>query len=285
MALRSVVLAPPPGAGGPRRTVVVRPGGPKEKGRKADLLAALVGFVLLVVTAALVVVLPVKEYATPQFRVTFVDAPIETGTQKFDFQEGTANVHEFTYALPDNVASVHILAEFTDNVTASLPDQFRVELFDPAGNPVSVKFDLVNPEPLMPDPADPTGQTPDQAIPRLAKGDWVVATGVHPQEQIVPGLTHDEVREQVLARLTPQFHLSTAGNWTVRVTLVNAGDCPTPSPDSTDFQRIAICRGESADGSDDSNPFSLANFIYTTYTPCVEALGRAQATPLCALKP
>lgn len=282
MALRSVVLVPPPGAGGPRRTVVLRPGGPKEKGRVADLLAALFGLLLLLVALVLVVVLPVKEYATPQFRVTFVDSPIESTTQKFEFMEGTDNVHEFTYDLPDNVASVHILADFVDNVTASLPDQFRLELFDPAGNPVSVKLDLVNPPPVDP-PLNST--TPNEAIPSRAKGDWVIATGAHPQEQIVPGLSHTETREQVLARLVPQFHLATAGTWTVRVTLVAANDCPTPSPDSTDFQRMAICRSESPDGSDRGNPFSLANFIYTTYTPCVEALGTRSAGPLCAAQP
>jgi hypothetical protein len=284
VALRSVVLVPPPGAGGPRRTVVVRPGGPKEKGRLADLLAALLGLLLLVLAIVLVVVLPVKEYATPQFRVTFLDSPVESGTQKFDFVEGSANTHEFTYELPDDVASVHILAEFSDNVTASLPDQFRVELFDPAGNPVSVKFDLTNPPPVDPDPSNAT-QTQTQAVAALAKGDWVVATGAHPQEQIVPGLSHTETREQVLARLVPQFLLKTAGTWTVRVTLVAANDCPTPSPDSTDFQRMAICRSEAPDGNDQGNPFSLANFIYTRYTPCVEALGTRSAAPLCAAQP
>jgi hypothetical protein len=284
VALRSVVLVPPPGAGGPRRTVVVRPGGPKDKGRLADVLAALVGLVLLLLAIVLVVVLPVKEYATPQFRVTFPDTPVESATQRFDFLEGSANVHEFTYDLPDDVASVHILAEFADNVTASLPDQFRVELFDPAGNPVSVKFDLTNPPPVNPDPTDPNAsQTNDTAL--LAKGDWVIATGSHPQEQVVAGLSHTETREQVLARLVPQVLLRTAGTWTVRVTLVSANDCPAPSPDSTDFQRMAICRSESPDGTDRGNPFSLANFIYTRYTPCVEALGRVAATPACAPQP
>lgn len=283
MALRSVVLAPPPGAGGPRRTVVLRPGGPKEKGRLADLLAALFGVLLLVLAVVFVVILPDKEYATPQYRVTFPSTQTDSPTQKFDFVEGSANVHAFTYELPDNVASVNIFAEFRDNVTASLPDQFRIELFDPAGNPASVKFDLLNPQPVSPDPANST--LPPQAIAALAQKNWVVPLGAQPQEQIASGLTHLETREQVLARLTPQFHLSTAGVWTVRVTLVSANDCPTPSPDSTDFQRMAICRSESPDGSDRGNPFSLTNFIYTTYTPCVEALGKASAGPICATQP
>jgi hypothetical protein len=284
VALRSVVLAPPPGAGGPRRTVVLRPGGPREKGRLADLLAAVLGALLLGLAVAFTVVLPDREYATPQFRVTFPSTPVDSPTQSFEFTEGGENVHTFSYPLPDNVASVNINAEFRDDITASLPDHFRIELFDPAGNPASQRFDLANQHPVNPDPANLT-QPQTQATAELAKKNWVVPLGAQPQEQIVPGITHLETREQVLARLLPQVTLPTAGTWTVRVTLVAANDCPAPSPDSTDFQRMAICRSEAPDGQDPGNRFALTNFIYTTYTPCVEALGTAQAAPLCAPAP
>lgn len=281
MALRSVVLAPPPGAGAPRRTVVLRPGGPKEKGRLADLLAALFGALLLIAAVVLVALLPDKEYATRQFRVTFPDTldDFTFPTQRGTFAE-TEELHiqEFTYDLPDNVASINIRAEFTDNETASQPDQFRIEVFDPDGNPVGTRYDAINGPP-----------TPDTATPGSFVGDsfsqtFNLATAEHPTEQIVPGLTHTEDKHQVLARIVPQYRAETNGTWLVRVTLVQAGDCPDPTanPTGIDVFRVSNCRSQNPDGADPGNEFSLAGFIYTFYTPCIEELGVASAAPTCA---
>lgn len=282
MALRSVVLAPPPGTGGPRRTVVLRPGGPKAKGGWADIVAALFGILLLVLAIVLVVVLPVKEYATPQFRVTYPDSPTDwpNGTQKFTFQEGSASTNEFKYQLPDNVASVKIVAEFRDDVADSLPDQFRIELFDPAGNPVGVKADLLNP--ALPLPTNPAENATATRQGLIAHGEFVVTTAAHPSEEILPGLSHLENRDQVLARVVPKVHQSTAGEWTVRVTLVKAGDCPDQGTPDLDAQQLAQCRREQPNGQDTGNEFSLANFIYTTFTTCVEQLGQRAGSPACA---
>lgn len=278
MALRSVVLAPPPGAGAPRRTVVLRPGAPKDKGRLADVLAALAGAVLLLVALVLVAVLPDREFASAQFRVTFPDTldDFTFATQKVDFTEDEAGrIHEFTYELPDNVASINIRAEFTDNETYSEPDQFRIEVYDPSGDPVGTRYDAINQPPTV-NPADQSDFIPDSYSQTFN-----LATADHPTEEIVVGLSHTETKEQVLARLVPQHRALTAGTWTVRVTLVQANDCPDPAQQPSPFQ-LARCRQQSPGGEDLGNGFALAGFIYTFYTPCVEALGGGEGVPVCA---
>jgi hypothetical protein len=283
VALRSVVLAPPPGAGGPRRTVVLRPGGPKEKGRLADILAALFGALLLLVAVVLVAVLPDKEFAARQFRVTFPDTldDFTYATQKFGFNETEAeHIHEFTYELPNNVASINIRAEFTDKEGYSLPDHFRIELFDPFGNPQGTRYEAINLPPT------PNGTDPTEFDIHPYSQTFNIATVEHPTEQIVAGLTHTENREQVLARLVPGLIGKTAGTWTVRVTLVQAGDCPpADNPGGSSVFQQVRCRRPSSDssepGSDPGNLFSLAGFIYTYYTPCIEELGKVSAAPHC----
>lgn len=284
MALRSVVLAPPPGAGAPRRTVVLRAGAPKDKGRKRDLAACLFGALLLLLAIVLVAVLPEKEYATPQFRLTFPDTldDFTFPTQKFDFvvNDEALRVHEFKYQLPDNVASINLRAEFTDDLRYSDPDHFRIEVFDPFGNPVGTRYDAINRPPIpRGDPSNPFNYT-DPEVNSFSQT-YNLVTGAHPTEQIVSGLTHLESREQVLARVVPQNRLATAGEWTVRVTMIQAGGCPQPGP-TTDIFQFTLCRNEQSDGEDTGNPFSLAGFIYTFYTPCIEALGQPPAEPLCA---
>lgn len=279
MALRSVVLAPPPGAGAPRRTVVIRPGAPKDKGRLADKLAAIFGVLLLLVAIVLVAILPEKEYASPQFRVTYVDTldDFTYATQKFDFTEAEAGrIHEFTYELPINVASVNIRAEFTDSETYSDPDHFRIEVFDPSGNPVGTRYDAIN-QPPTPREGDPSEFDADSYSQTFN-----IATAEHPTEAIVSGLTHTETKEQVLARIEPQHRALTEGIWTVRVTLIQANDCPDPAQQPPPFQ-VARCRAASPpDGADPGNEFALAQFIYTFYTPCVEQLGETPPRPVCA---
>jgi hypothetical protein len=279
VALRSVVLAPPPGTGPPRRTVVLRPGAPKDKGRMADALAALFGALLLILAVVLVALLPDKEYATTQFRITYPDTldDFTFATQRFNFTENDEDlrVHDFTYELPDNVASVNIRAEFTDEQVYTDPDQFRIELFDPSGNPMGTRYDAIN-KPPTPDTANP-----GEFVADSYSQTFNIATAEHPAEEIVNGLTHTETREQVLARIVPQHVADTAGTWTVRVTLVQANDCPAPGTGIDIFQ-FSRCYADTGDGTDPGNDFALAGFIYTFYTPCIEELGKSEGAPLCA---
>ncbi|HUR25434.1 MAG TPA: hypothetical protein VM327_05410 [Candidatus Thermoplasmatota archaeon] len=283
MALRSVVLAPPPGTGAPRRTVVIRPGAPRDKGHLADVLAALFGALLLLVAIVLVAVLPDKEYASPQFRLTYPDTldDFTFATKKFDFTEDEAgHIHEFTYDLPDNVASINVRAEFTDNETYSEPDHFRIEVFDPAGNPVGTRYDAIN-QPASGNPADPS-----DFVPESFSQTFNLAPAEHPTEEIAVGLSHTENAEQVLARIVPQHRALTAGTWVVRVTLIQANDCPDPASQPSPFQ-YTRCQQQAAangqgNGADPGNEFSLAGFIYTFYTPCVEQLGAKSPKVVCA---
>lgn len=269
MALRSVVVAPPPGAAGPRRTVVLRPGGPKDKGKAGDVVIGAIGALLLLLSVFLVQYLPDKEYALPQFSVTFLEPPaIENPTQNFTFAKTEdARTHEFQYEFPDNVHSITMVLYFADeNMPASLPDQFRVELFDPLGTPVGPRTDVVSGPPRF---NQGTNEYDPGVItsPRLS-----IPLGLLPEDQIVQGLSHLEVAEQVQARLAPQYHLPTAGLWTVRVTMVNAGDCP-PSPAPPDTQQYLFCRRDAPeDGVDPGNVFTIENVFLNTYTVQVEEL-------------
>lgn len=275
MALRSVVVSPPPGAERPRRTVVLRPGGPKDRGKAADVVTGVIGALLLLASVFLVQWLPNKEYALPQFSVTFPQSQTENPQPGFEFttEEGGRN-HDFTYELPDNVHSVTMVLYFRDdNRPASLPDRFRVELFDPSGNPVGPRTDLVNAPPVYNASANPpTYEAGEITTPRIS-----IPLGIHPEDRIVQGLSHREVAEQVKARLAPQFHLGTAGTWTVRVSLVNAGNCPAAPGDSdTPRDQFVFCRmtpgPQPNDGTDPGNLFAIENLIFTTYTVEVEEL-------------
>jgi hypothetical protein len=271
VALRSVVLTPPPGA--PRRTVVLRAGGPREKGRTTDVAAAVVGALLLLSCVVLVQVLPDKEYALPQFRISFPATLDETTypPQPVQFLESpeSSRVQVFSFELPDNVPSITLVTFFQDDVAASLPDQFRVELYDPRGNPVGPRDDLINSSPRL-NTSDPLGlglaYDAGSSNLRLNR-----APGSLPTEQIVAGLTHRETAEQALARLEPQHRLPTAGTWTVRVSLLQAGDCPQPTGPDPNPQRTALCFQERDDGVDVGNSFTLG-LVFTTYKMQIEEL-------------
>ena len=275
MALRSVVLAPPPGAGAPRRTVVLRPGGPKDKGKAGDLVACIVGVLLLLACVLLVNLLPDKDYATPQFSVTYPETQRDDAfpSEGFDFvQDDEANrVREFTYELPANVYSFTLDLHFADDdVPGSLPDQFRVEVFDPSGNPIGPRTELFSGPPRF----DDRNLT---WIPGTIQGDRIpIAIAPKPEDEIVPGLSHREVREQVLARVEPQARIPSEGAWTVRVTLVGAGDCPDQGTPDASSQQLLFCRfnasGQHPTGDDPGNRFSIEKLIYNTFTVQVEEL-------------
>ena len=275
MALRSVVLAPPPGTGTPpppRRTVVLRPGAPADKGHAADLVTGVLGAALLLLCVALVILLPHKDYAVPQFRVTFPDNDTQLGTQSFDFTRGAAQ-HDFAYELPDNTASLVVVPEFKDDQPASDPDTFSLQLFDPQGNPVGPKTILTNAEPIPPqnNPSNLSGVQTDYAAQQFSQP-VSFNLGDHPEEQIVAGLSRTEIKQQVQARIEPQHRLHTAGTWTVRVQLVQARGCADPSQQGADYARILACRQKSNDGSDAGNALSIANITFTTYNIQVQEL-------------
>jgi hypothetical protein len=276
VALRSVVLVPPPGAGGPRSTVVLRPGGPKDKGRAADVVTLVLGVLLLLSCVLLVNALPNKQYALPQFSVTYPDMQTNSTSNRFEFVEGAGDdvrIREFTYDLPGNVHTVTVVTYFADDLAESLPDQFRVEVFNNNGDPIGQRVDYLNSKPTL----NATNPFPTYEA-GFSQGRLSIPVGIHPEDEIVQGRSHLEVAEQVRARLEPQHRIASEGTWTVRVTLVGAHDCPDPAANDVDRQQALFCRmtasqqGSVPGAEDLRNEFTIENFIYTTYTVKVEDL-------------
>lgn len=232
---------------------------------------------LLVAAIALGQILPDRTYLNPQFRLSGLElsAEAEEGSLTFYFEEDGTRIHDFKYNIPvDNVTSIRMGFGFVDDVSYSLPDSFRIDVYDPAGNFFG-HAEMQN--------RDPSGgaQPTDPATFYLASQEGLFPIAPPMQEQIVTGLTHTELPEQVLARLAPQYHVKTSGEWTVRVELVAAGDCPDPGAGSYSLQPID-CRvarpnsGNNAqvaeDGQDPGNIFRIASFVYSYYIPQVEEL-------------
>lgn len=277
MALRSVVLAPAAPPAAPRRTVVLRVGGPAPKGRVVDLVALIVGIALLLGCVALAQVLPDRSYLNPQFRLSYVDQSQEVATVSHDFLEGSAATFDFTYEIEqDNVNSITVSIFFEDDYAFSNPDRFTLELVDPSGNLVGDQIAFESPRPLQ------EGTTLVAPDPDYTPVTFAVVE--HPSEKIVVGLTHRETKEQVLAREEPQTRVATQGVWTVRVRLLNAGDCPAAQePEFSGLQAFYCNFGDPnsidpaatagrAGGQDPGNPFSIQTFSYSWYTPVIEDL-------------
>lgn len=274
MALRSVVVdtpaAPPP----PRRTLVIRAGAPAPKGHFVDVLLGVVGAILLIGAIVLAGVLPDKTYLNPQFRVSFPAGGAEFGgSLETDYISEGAAPFEFKVPVPvDNVTSIQMVVGFSDDIYYSGPDRFQVDLFDPSGAPRG-RLEVENPAPTPGDGPTAAPQTDN------AEATATFPIAPVPSEQIVTGLRHTEVAEQVQARVAPDHHVRTAGEWTVRVTLVAAADCPDPGQ-GFDTQAL-VCRtgppggssdGTSDDGSDPGNTLLLSAFTYSFYTILVEEL-------------
>lgn len=221
-------------------------------------------------------ILPDRTYLNPQFRFSALElsAEADEGSLTFYFEEAGTKVHEFKYNIPvDNVTSIGMSFGFEDDVSYSLPDRFVIELLDPDGNFYG-QAEMQNKDPVG-------GATPtDHGTFFLATQEGRFPIAAPLQEQIVTGLTHTELPEQVLARLAPQFHVPTAGEWTVRVTLIAAGDCPQPGQGTYPQQpldcRVARPDNPNAqvagDGVDPGNIFRIASFVYSYYVPQVEEL-------------
>lgn len=263
----------PPGT--PRKTVVVRAGGPAPKGRRLDLLVGLVGLLLLIATIGLAWYLPDRTYLNPQFRLSFPETIVgDLGSQRNEFAEGQGPF-DFTVDFPDgNIKLVTLQIGFADDLPYSKPDSFQVELIAPDGT-VHYQESFTN---------DPPRDAPNAtAQPSVAIVDQILTITVAPtpSEQIVGGLTHEEAKEQVLARLEPQFRVDNSGVWTIRVALLFAGDCPTPGEEGTYPSQAFHCRfgtttslgvDPANDGSDTGNEFILQNVGYTFYTPDIQEL-------------
>ncbi len=275
MARQTVVIAPPPPRkSGPRRTVVVRAGPPKKRGSRVDAAVGVAGVILLVVSVMLVDVLPEEEIILPQFQVSFEDIPgPQEPTRRETFAEG--ETRNFEYLIEEkSITSITLTVAWEDDMPASEPDQFRISLIDPNGIEVVSQLHENSPGTQQIDPA--TGQITYLADPfevRLA-----YSPNSRPQAAVVEGKTPSETAEEVLARVAPDFVAGGDGVWTVKATLVRAGDCEidsglgVPIPACADSNANPIGDPSNPGDHDQGNDFAVTLFTYTRYEPVVTPL-------------
>lgn len=254
----------------------MRAGGPAPRGHWLDIAVGILGALMLVAAVALAQLLPDKTYLNPQFRFSGVDvtAP-ELPSQRAFFEDAGVRVYEFEYEVTeDNVKSIAVDVGFVDDVSYSLPDRFLIDLVAPNGTTAGWHAELQNPDPR------PGVNASDNPSFEQASMHLVFNTAPAFPEQIVTGLTHTELPEQVLARLAPDVHIETKGIWKLRVELVAAQDCPDPGAGAYP-QQFLDCRVErpgtgegtvSQTGDDPGNEFIVTSFVYTYYVPDVQEL-------------
>jgi len=254
MDRRSVVIAPPPKVA----SHVLRAGPPKPRGPWVDTATGVLGALLLLVASLMVVGLPERDIILPQYEVSTTQNSFNYTSVAHEFMEGseTGRRYEFPFEVPvDNVVAIKINIGFTDDIASSDPDRFFIELRDPEGQIVE-KQEILSNEIGQAD-RNNTGNY----LAKPVVGEYNFPVSSLPQDQIVTGLNETESETQVYSRLMAGLTRPTAGIWTVRITLDNAGDCPLP----TDPQRGLACRVESSSGQDTGNTLAVELFRYTYF--------------------
>ncbi|MFO1534992.1 MAG: hypothetical protein ABR586_04960, partial [Thermoplasmatota archaeon] len=265
-------------------TVVLRAGPPPKRGT-ADAVVGLIGLLLLLSTVGLAVALPHKDVLPQQFKVTWLDEAHDLTQQSFTFHAGgPEQSHDFLYEVPDDDAYLlTVKYEFRDDIAASLPDQFKLRLYDPLGNEVGPEVLAVN---VPAGPLDPVAVGPVAVAPEykavLMSAQFSVALP-KPSDDIL------EVQDQAVnattlsQQLGAKAHLETHGTWKLRVTLLQAGGCPDPSGGLDPANRNAACRQgledagaapqDQAAGTDGGNPFTVGVFSYSRFAPDIQKIG------------
>ncbi len=223
--------------------------------RWIEITTGAVGAVLVALAVVLVPYLPEQEYSTPQFRITFPETFTDGATQSHEF---TADNETFLFdfeVTEGNLSSILVAYTFIDDAPASNPDRFRIELVAPNGTVVGHATTAATAVPRL------DGSTPPRYIAESVS--LVSATLVfeRPVEALVAAASRAETPQQALQRVAPQFASDGTGKWSVRVTLVEAGDCPGPD---LDLPRSVACREENTEpgnhpvNSDAGNAFHIS---------------------------
>ncbi|MHB8634771.1 MAG: hypothetical protein ACYDBQ_12555, partial [Thermoplasmatota archaeon] len=98
--------------------------------------------------------------------------------------------------------------------------------------------------------------------------------------------SQDDTAAAVEARLEASVHRETHGVWTLKVSLLSAGGCPTPNPSPTnpadpDAGLAAACRYEvgqktgNPSGPDPGNRLTIELFQYSTFSLVAQPLAGA----------
>jgi hypothetical protein len=283
--VRSFVLAPPEPtpAAGPRKAVVLRAGPAPKKGR-VDAALGIFGALLLLSTVLMAFAIPHKDVLPQQFKVTYTDGGQDFPTVDFPFKTDAASQnHDFAFDVPDDdVYQVTVRYFFVDDMAASAPDQFSLQVYDPQGNAVGPATLAVNAEGVADNSLQLAAPTDYKAVPFSSQ--FSVTVGAKPSDDIVETADQHLTEAQLESQLEQKAHIVSKGTWKVRVTLVSAGGCTTPPEPSSDpepAERFAVCRKEAQStapgagpGKEDAgNKFAVESFKYTTFSPFAERVG------------
>ena len=275
-AARSTGPSSPSAPTGGRTVVVVRPGPPPRKGKPWDLAVGVLGLLLLVASVVLANTMWVAEELPPQYKVSFVPQEGILDRQEFQFESSGSNfvAHEFLFNITeDNVMEIKVNVYFTDDLAASDPDRFVVELVSPDGQAYPDFHELIN------DPAVPNATNPSEPYqPIQASATYSFGFVPKPQDTVVE-TDFNATEESVAADQERLNHFNTKGTWKVRAKFT-PGNCPTPTvatANTDTAQRAAVClqansgRGNQAQ-FDPGNLFTVGSFAYSYFTVTAERL-------------
>lgn len=234
------------------------------------------GLALLVASVVLAVTLPKEDILAPQFLVTFQEDRVdflESPSHHFDTTEAGKRNY-FDFPVPhDNVMQIQVNVHFEDDLPASDPDRFQVELYDPDGNRYGAPQLVANPMP------QPNATTPGQYDAARATATLTYSFMAKPDDTVVEGDLN--ATEADIAREHDRLHrFNTNGTWRLYVVLVDAGGCPDPTltninPDDA-LRRTACLQANSEAGPDAArdagNLFTVGSFSYVHFTVLAERL-------------
>lgn len=259
MARKPIVLEPPTP---PRKPVVLREG-PGDRSIGTPIAAA-IGILLLIVSVAMFSVLPEEEAPLPQYEVSFTEEISSQDGSTLSLTEG--NVQEFPIDFTgDSLFGMAIHLAWMDDRAASHPDEYEVTLETPNGTTVLGPKVLRNRQPIA-------GDNPGSFEAYAESTVLSFAVAPRPSTEILTAPSHEATLADMQV-LAAKFEGAPAGIWTLKVNLVQAGDCPAPQ--SLDTLRTAACFSEDPSGLDDSNDMEIVRVDFTQYHATVQPLGES----------
>lgn len=266
--------------------MVLRAGPPRSRGLVVDTVVGILGVGLLVMAAVLGAVLPEEETPPRQFQVAYPqdgqealiccaegqEDPALSAREAGVVPEGEAREYEvfvehdnaFQFQVTLTVSRLVGDTTASDDIQSSDPDSFSLLLLDPDGVERG-NLSLTTPAP---------SPNPDQNSTQLfvsrgvSSGPVSMRYAAKPSTEFVPVNDTSVTKGEVLAEIGPQRTIPTQGTWTVRVEVVEAGDCPDPAPDPLTLRRALACQEEaqSTGGEDPGNPYTLEKVRYDFYS-------------------
>lgn len=247
----------------------------------AERVSAISGAILLVLSLALVYALPVTETLPPLYRVSF-------GSETGDIPGGTihsanppeeSRIQELYFDMPvDNVFEVTVHYRFTDDVAASMPDQFILQLFKPGRDSLESipPLHVVSNRLATEDPDQPGTFVPVEVNNTYT---WSLEA---PASDYVHAPPTEENVSAIEADVLAKRSRATAGQWMLKVTF-QPGGCPDAleaiqSGSDVEVRRAVACAGEASDPAtpgppqDIANPITIESFKYRKFTVHAERI-------------